>query len=78
MVTAVVQLEVIGEARIGCKGCESLIANVLGRLQGVEKVEASAQAQRVAVTIDPAKVTEEDVRASMQRIGYRTAGTKSG
>lgn len=73
MSTTVVQFEVIGEEQIHCEGCESRIANALRRLQGVEEVQASAETQRVKVTIDPARVSERDVRARLEQIGYRTA-----
>lgn len=73
MGTTVVQFEVIGEEKIHCEGCESRIANALRRLQGVEEVQASAQTQRVNVTIDPATVSEGDLRARLEQIGYRTA-----
>lgn len=65
--------EVTGEEKIHCEGCESRIANALRRLPGVQDVQASAETQRVKVTIDAAKVSAEEVRARLAQIGYQTA-----
>ena len=73
MGTTVVQLEVIGEEKIHCEGCEARIANALRRLPGVEEVQASAETQRVKVTIDSVKVSADEVRARLAQIGYQTA-----
>ena len=45
--TTTVQFEVLGEEKIHCAGCESRIATALGRVPGVEDVQASAETQRV-------------------------------
>ena len=73
MSTTVVQLDVVGEEKIHCEGCEARIANALRRLPGVANVEASAETQRVSVTIDPAQTSEKEVRARLAQIGYQTA-----
>jgi copper chaperone len=67
----VVQFEVIGEERIHCAGCESRIATALRRLPGVEEVQASAGTQQVKVTIDPARVSAEDLSARLEQLGYQ-------
>lgn len=71
--TTTVQFEVVGEEKIHCAGCESRIATALGRLPGVQEVHASAETQRVSVTIDPARTSGDDVRARPQQLGYQTA-----
>ncbi|MGQ0523100.1 MAG: heavy-metal-associated domain-containing protein [Betaproteobacteria bacterium] len=73
MDTKVLQFEVIGEEKIHCEGCESRISNALRRLPGVEDVQASAETQRVKVTIDSAKVSADEVRARLALIGYHAA-----
>lgn len=69
--TTTVEFEVVGEDRIHCQGCESRIAAGLGRLRGVEQVQASAQTQRVRVAIDPSAVTADEVRARLVQLGYQ-------
>lgn len=71
--TTTVQFEVVGEEKIHCAGCESRIASALERLPGVEAVQASAETQRVKVTIDPARTSEAEVRARLTQLGYQTA-----
>lgn len=73
MSTTIIQFEVVGEEKIHCEGCEARIANALGRLPGVAEVQASAETQRVRVTIDPAQTNEKAVRARLAQIGYQTA-----
>lgn len=71
MTTTVVQFEVVGEEKIHCAGCESRVATALRRLPGVEDVQASAESQRVSVTIDPARTSEDEVRARLAQLGYQ-------
>ncbi len=39
----------------------------------MREVQASAQTQRVTVTMDPAQVGPEQVRARLEQIGYQVA-----
>lgn len=71
--TNTIQFEVVGEEKIHCAGCESRIATVLRRLTGVKDVQASAETQRVRVAIDPARTSEDEVRARLAQLGYQTA-----
>lgn len=66
-----VQFEVTGAPRIHCAACESRIGHALRRLPGVEDVQASAATQRVAVTIDPARVSADELRARLEQLGYQ-------
>jgi copper chaperone CopZ len=68
-----VELKVIGEEKIQCSACETRVANALRRVAGVENVQASAQTQEVKVTIDPARVNADELRAKLAEIGYQTA-----
>lgn len=65
-----VQFEVVGEEKIHCAGCESRIATALGRLPGVEDVQASAETQQVKLTIDPARVSADELRVRLEKLGY--------
>jgi len=69
--TTTVQFEVFGEEKVHCAGCESRIATALGRLPGVEDVQASAETQRVNVAIDTARVSEDEIRARLEKLGYQ-------
>ncbi|MBA3477956.1 MAG: heavy-metal-associated domain-containing protein [Lautropia sp.] len=71
MKTTVVDFQVTGEEKIRCEGCESRIAAALGRLPGVERVQASAETQRVEVAIDPSAVGADKVREKLEQLGYQ-------
>ena len=63
--------KVTGDETIHCEACEQRIGNVLRRLRGVRDVKASAHTQQVQVTIDPAQVRAEQVKAMLEQIGYQ-------
>lgn len=67
------QFEVVGERKINCSRCEARIGDGLRRLRGVENVQASADTQRVSVTIDPAQVSSDRLRAELEELGYQLA-----
>ena len=71
--TLLIEFQVIGDEKIHCSGCETRIAFALRRLAGVREVRASAESQRIAVTIDPAELSPEQVRARLQELGYEVA-----
>ena len=62
---------VTGEDKMHCAGCEQRVSNALRRLPGVQEVRASAATQQVLVTIDPAQVGSEQVRAKLEQLGYK-------
>ena len=62
---------VTGEERIHCSGCESRIAYALRRLPGVQDVRASAENQRVLVSVDPLRIGAEQIQAKLEQLGYR-------
>ncbi len=69
--TCTVKFAVTGAQKIHCGSCEQRIDNALRRLPGTLKVQASAQTQEVEVTINPAHVSREQVRAKLEQIGYQ-------
>jgi copper chaperone len=62
---------VTGDDKMHCAGCEQRVSNALRRLPGVREVMASAATQQVLVTIDPAQVGAEQVRAKLEQLGYQ-------
>ena len=67
----VVDFTVTGEEKIHCAGCETRIAAALQRVRGVREVQASAETQRVKVTIEPSQVRPEQVREKLEQLGYQ-------
>lgn len=58
-----------------CKSCESLIKMQLGRLKGVESVEASFPEEKVMVVFDSGLISEEVLKEELANLGYPLAGT---
>lgn len=56
-----------------CGGCENAVVRSLGRLPGVQQVQASHQAGQVTVTFDDAQVTLARLRDSITALGYTAA-----
>ena len=68
--TEAITFTVTGEQKIHCTGCEQRIGTALRHVAGIRDVQASAQTQQVIVTIDPARVAPEQVRAKLEQMGY--------
>lgn len=56
-----------------CGGCENSLKRALGRIDGVGDVDASHAAQSVRVSLDPAKVTVDQIRERIAAIGFTVA-----
>ena len=53
-----------------CVSCEQRIEGVIGRIEGVLRVEASAEDERVVVEHDPAAVDAARLEQEIERLGY--------
>lgn len=71
--TVKLELKVIGEEKIHCSSCETRIGYALRRLPGIQDVRASAETQDISVTIDPTRISPEQVRARLKQLGYQVA-----
>ena len=66
-----IEFVVTGEEKMHCAGCEQRVRNAVRRLPGVQDVRADAATQQIGVTIDPALLDPEQVRAKLEQIGYQ-------
>lgn len=55
---------------IHCSSCEQAIRTALGRLPGVAAVKPSAERNDVQVSFDDHRVSMDQLRASLEEIGY--------
>lgn len=62
-----VQLRVSG---ISCAACEQRIEKALSRVDGVVRSAADHRNGHVLVVFEPARTSEESVRACIQQAGY--------
>ncbi len=56
--------------RIHCHGCVNNVTNAVRKLPGITAVEASESTKEVKVEFDPARVSEEKIRAALSLVGY--------
>lgn len=54
-----------------CSGCENIIENSVRSLPGVKRVKADYPTETVTVVFDPALIKVGDIRAAINRKGYR-------
>ena len=58
---------------IHCGSCERRIEKAVSRLDGVRQVKADHRSGEVHVALEAGRVTEADVRTSVERAGFEVA-----
>lgn len=59
-----------------CSGCERTVSKIIGSIQGVENAKADHQNSSVTVDYDASKVSIDDIRAAVSRVGYKFVGER--
>jgi mercuric ion transport protein len=59
-----------------CSGCERTVSKVVANLQGVAAAKADHNTSSLSVEYDPAKVTVEQMKEAVNKVGYKFVGTK--
>ena len=59
-----------------CSGCERTVQRVVSNLEGVSSVQADAGAATVTVEYDPQKVTVDEIRSAVNKVGYKFVGER--
>ena len=67
-----ITLEVIGDQRLVCEGCEQRVERMLKAVQGVGQVRARARNQRIEVLFDTAVVEPSAIAEQIRKAGYET------
>jgi copper chaperone len=65
-------LEVVGNQRLACEGCENRVMRLLKAVKGVERVRARASNQRIDVQFDPAVLEATTIEERLRTAGYET------
>ena len=60
---------------LGCSGCSGIIERKLKKLDGIRDVAVNYVADIVRVDYDPRKLTTEDIRGFLKKLGYDTTET---
>ena len=53
-----------------CEGCERRVNHALSSLEGVSTCKANAKENRVELEFDETLVSKEDIKESIEEIGY--------
>lgn len=64
--------EVIGDQRLVCEGCERRVEQLLKTMEGVARVRAQAQGQRIDVLFDAALLDAKAIADGLAKAGYQT------
>lgn len=65
-------LEVVGNDRLHCEGCEERVEQALKKVPGVNQVRAKSSNQRVKVLFDSSLLDADAITAHVARVGYQT------
>jgi len=71
-VTTVFQVE-----GMHCGGCSSAIVGALERIDGVESATADHEKGVATAVYRPAKVEAEELKAAIEKLGYKVVGQKT-
>ena len=63
---------------LDCGGCAGTIARSLKKIDGVQNVGINYVTDKVYVSYDPAKVTPDQIRVTIEKAGYRALDTERG
>jgi len=61
-------------AQIHCANCENTIRTALSKVAGVSVVVPSSASSDVKVSFDDTKVTEDQLRARLEEVGFAPVG----
>lgn len=59
-----------------CPNCAMKLEAIEDRLPGVRRAEASYQRGELTVEFDETQVSEHEIHAAVERIGYQVSGKK--
>ncbi len=61
-----------------CPNCAMLLERIEDKVDGVLLAEASYHKAQMVVEFDKAQVTEEQIKAEIERMGYTVVAVKAG
>jgi copper chaperone len=67
-----ITLEVTGDQKLVCEGCEERVERVLKTLERVDRVRAKANKQRIDVLFDAKVLDAAAIAEAIAKAGYQT------
>ena len=65
-------MEVIGDQRLACEGCENRVVRVLKSVAGVQRARAHASNQLIEVQFDASLADTTRLTEQLRQAGYET------
>ncbi|MDQ1276602.1 MAG: P-type Cu+ transporter [Euryarchaeota archaeon] len=66
----------IGVYGMTCGHCQKRVADTISSFEGVEFVDVDLESERATVSFDPQKVSLDDIKAAILKVGYLTESEK--
>jgi copper ion binding protein len=61
---------------MSCSGCERTIEKIIGHIEGVKSSKADLTSSTVSVEYDPSKVTIDNIKSAVGKVGYKFVGVR--
>ena len=59
-----------------CSGCERTVAKVISNMEGVKSSKADLASATVSIEYDPSKVTIDNIKSAINKVGYKFVGER--
>ncbi len=59
-----------------CSGCERTVQKVVGNIEGVKSSRADLASSTLSIEYDPSKVTIDNIRSAVNKVGYKFVGER--
>jgi copper ion binding protein len=59
-----------------CSGCERTVSKVVGNIEGVKSSKADLASSSISVEYDPSKVTIDNIKTAINKVGYKFVGER--
>ncbi len=67
-----ITLQVVGDDRLHCEGCEERVEQALKKVPGVSQIRARSSNQRIQILFDPGVLDANAIAARVATVGYQT------
>ncbi len=67
-----ITLQVVGDDRLHCEGCEERVEQALKKVPGVSQIRARSSNQRIQILFDPSVLDANAIAARVATVGYQT------
>lgn len=65
-----IDLNIVGDNKMHCVGCETRVVIALKSLHGIQNVTASSKTQQLVIEFDSALVSVDQVQERLKKIGF--------